>query len=113
MGRNPDHLGIYRHDLCTILGPQICDFRQALNDFVETGASEVQASQEYRRLNLRNVSTIATFFSAVASAMAQLSIPMESTTLEKAVSLLFIASLIFSIGAAIHSLWALAWDHAS
>ena len=44
--------------------------------------------------------------------MAQLSIPMKDTTLEKAVGLLFIASLIFSIGAAIQGLWALAWDHA-
>lgn len=59
------------------------------------------------------MSTIATFFSAVASAMAQLSIPMNDTTLEKAVSLLFIVSLIFSIGAVIQSLWALAWNHAS
>ena len=104
---------VYRHDLCAILGNQISDFRQALNDFVEIGSSAVQASQEYRRLNLRNMSTIATFFSAVASAMAQLSIPMHETTLEKAVGLLFIASLIFSIGAIIQSLWALAWDHAS
>jgi len=59
------------------------------------------------------MSTIATFFSAVASAMAQLAIPMHETTLEKAVGLLFIASLIFSIGAVIQSLWALAWNHAS
>lgn len=112
-GCNPDHSGIYRHDLCAILGQQISDFRQALNDFVEIGSSAVQANQEYRRLNLRNMSTIATFFSAVASAMAQLSIPMNDTTLEKAVSLLFIVSLIFSIGAVIQSLWALAWNHAS
>ena len=97
---------IYRHDLCAILSRQISDFRQALNDFVEV------EDRDYRRINLRNMATIATFFSAVTSAMAQLSIPMNDTTLEKAVSLLFIASLIFSIGAVIQSLWALSWNHA-
>jgi hypothetical protein len=45
--------------------------------------------------------------------MAQLAIPMMDTPLEKAVGLLFVASLIFSIGAVIQSLWSLAWNHAS
>ena len=113
MGCNADHSEIYINDLCAILGQQIFNFRQALNDFVEIGSSAVQANQEYRRLNLRNMSTIATFFSAVASAMAQLSIPMKETTLEKTVSLLFVVSLVLSIGAVIQSLWALSWNQAS
>jgi len=92
---------------------QISDFRQALNDFVETGDSAIQASQESTRLNLRNMSTTATFFSAVASAMAQLSIPMKDTTLEKAVGFLFIASLVFSVGTIIQTLWALTWNQAT
>ena len=103
----------YLHDLCGIIGPQIDILGQALSDFVEVGAQAVRAAQEYRRLNLRNVSTIATFFSAVSTGMIQISIEMKETRLEKAINLLFIGSLVLSVAAVIQSLLVLAWNYAS
>ena len=103
----------YLHDLCSIIGPQIATLGQALSDFVEVGAEAVRSTQEYTRLNLRNMSAIATFFSAVSTGMIQVSFPMKEKPLEKVVNLLFIGSLVFSVAAMIQSLWALAWNHNS
>ena len=103
----------YLHDLCCIIGPQISTLGQALSDFVEVGAHAVRSAQEYTRLNLRNMSTIATFFSAVSTGMIQVSIQQKETLLEKVVNLLFIGSLVFSVAAVIQSLWALAWNYTS
>ena len=103
----------YLHDLCSIIGPQISTLGQALSDFVEVGAEAVRSAQEYTRLNLRNMSAIATFFSAVSTGMIQVSIQKKDTLLEKGVNLLFIGSLVLSVAAVIQSLWALAWNHTS
>jgi len=103
----------YLYDLCGIIEPQIAALGQALNDFVEVGAEAVRSTQQYARLNLSNMSTIATFFSAVSTGMIQISIQKKDTLLEKAVNLLFIGSLVFSVAAVIQSLWALAWNHTS
>jgi hypothetical protein len=103
----------YLHDLCGIISPQIATLVQALSDFVEVGAEAVRSTQEYTRRNLRNMSSVATFFSAVSTGMIQISFQMKETLLEKVVNLLFIGSLVFSVAAVIQSLWALAWNHTS
>ena len=73
----------------------------------------MRSAQEHRRRNLRNMSTIATFFSGVTTGMIQISIPKQDTSLEKIVNLLFVGSLVMSVAAVIQSLLALAWNQAS
>ena len=76
---------------------------------MEVGAKAVQSAQDRRMRSLQNMATVATFFSSVTTGMIQISIPNQDTTLEKAVNLLFVGSLVMSVAAMIHSLLALAW----
>jgi len=105
------HDETYLHDLCTVLGPLIQGFGRAMNDFVEVGYPAVKSTQEYTRLNLRNMSTIATFFSGVTTGMIQVAVPTSDSGLDTVVSLFFISSLVFSIAVIVQSLLSLAWNH--
>ena len=105
------HDETYLHHLCTVLGPLIQAFGRAMNDFVEVGFPAVRSAQEYTRLNLRDMSTIATFFSAVTTGMIQIAIPTTGSSLDTVASLFFISWLVFSIAVIVQSLLSLAWNH--
>jgi hypothetical protein len=60
--------------------------------------------------NLSNILTVATFFSGVTAGTLQMSTGRDPTnTTLLAVSMLWFTSLVFSVGAALNSLLAMAW----
>ena len=59
-----------------------------------------------------NLSTVATFFSAVTATTMQFSFDQTNTSLANSVNGFWFTSLVFSIGAAVNSLLGLTWKQA-
>lgn len=79
------------------------------NDFPAALASQSRAST-----NLNNLTTIATFFSAVTATTLQMSYQTTEAHFDDvAVNTLYFASLILSVAAALHSLLARVWTEAT
>jgi hypothetical protein len=79
---------------------------------VEVGVPAIRFAQTAHGNNLLNLSTIATFFSGVTATTAQYSFDHNDSILAWMTNLLFFASLVLSISAAINSLLGLTWKHA-
>ncbi|KAF5348512.1 hypothetical protein D9756_009565 [Leucocoprinus leucothites] len=82
----------------------------ALGDFTAVGISAISHEQQRSSQNLTNILTVATFFSGVTAGTLAMSESSNSpnTTLHVA-SMLWFTSLVFSVGAALNSLLAMAW----
>jgi hypothetical protein len=79
---------------------------------LENGIPAVIASQNRIATNLNNLTTIATFFSAVTATTLQMSYQATSTHLDVIVNTFYFASLILSVAAALHSLLGRVWSEA-
>ena len=77
-----------------------------------TGVPTIRAAQKHAAANLLNLSTVATFFSAVTATTLQFSFDQTETTLANSVNGFWFTSLVFSIGAAVNSLLGVTWKQA-
>ncbi|KAJ6451706.1 hypothetical protein C8R47DRAFT_998354, partial [Mycena vitilis] len=101
----------YVHDLTTEMGEHIDSISSTLVLFSEVGQS---CFPPQRRLicSQLNLSTVATFFSAVTATTLQFSISLTGSALRDSVNCFWFASLVFSIAAAVNSLLGLTWKQA-
>jgi len=113
------------------MGDHINGITSSLRMFIEVGAIEfsflakgsllkpclgvptIRFAQKHGSTNLLNLSTIATFFSAVTATTMQFSyeLPRESKS-AAVVNCFWFSSLVFSIAAAVNSLLGLTWKQA-
>ncbi|KAJ7126166.1 hypothetical protein C8R44DRAFT_618507 [Mycena epipterygia] len=109
----------YVHDLSAEMGDHIDSITSTLVMFVEVGVPTIRFGQKHKTDNLvplfassLNLSTVATFFSAVTATTLQFSFDSVGTPLKDAVNSFWFASLVFSIAAAVNSLLGLTWKQA-
>ncbi|KAH9836204.1 WD40 repeat-like protein [Rhodofomes roseus] len=102
----------YLHDLTSEMGEHLDIITGSLSVFIEIGVPTIRFAQEHASQNLLNLSTVATFFSAVTATTMQFSYNMTEGTLAKAVNCFWFISLVFSIQAAVNSLLGLTWKQA-
>ncbi|KAJ4463512.1 hypothetical protein C8J55DRAFT_309394 [Lentinula edodes] len=86
-------------------------FTLSMSTFIEVGVPTIRFAQKRGAANLLNLSTVATFFSAVTATTLQYSYTLDSTT-GHVVNLFWFLSLVFSIAAAVNSLLGLSWKQA-
>ncbi|KAF8637933.1 hypothetical protein AX17_002554 [Amanita inopinata Kibby_2008] len=102
----------YMHDLSTEMGDHIEAITSTLNIFIDIGVPSIRFAQRHGAENLLNLSTVATFFSAVTATTLQYSITYKDNGVADATNLLWFSSLVFSIAAAVNSLVGLTWKQA-
>jgi hypothetical protein len=122
----------YLHDLVSEIGEHIESITSSLSVFIEiglfwflslfftelnraflnAGVPTIRFAQEHAAANLLNLSTVATFFSAVTATTLQYTFDNHSTPLEDAVNAFWFTSMVFSIAAAVNSLLGLTWKQA-
>ncbi|KAI0262535.1 WD40 repeat-like protein [Gloeopeniophorella convolvens] len=102
----------YLHDLLSEIGEHIESISSSLSMFVEIGVPTIRFAQKHGATNLLNLSTVATFFSAVTATTLQYSFESHGTPLEDAVNGFWFTSMVFSIAAAVNSLLGLTWKQA-
>lgn len=78
----------------------------------KTGVPTIRFAQKHASQNLLNLSTVATFFSAVTATTMQFSFDTTDSKLANAVNSFWFTSLVFSIGAAVNSLLGVTWKQA-
>ena len=79
---------------------------------LNAGVPTIRFAQEHGAANLLNLSTVATFFSAVTATTLQYTFESHGTPLDDAVNAFWFTSLVFSIAAAVNSLLGLTWKQA-
>ncbi|KAG5719222.1 hypothetical protein E4T56_gene13410 [Termitomyces sp. T112] len=102
----------YVHDLSLEMGEHIDTITSTLSMFIEVGVPTIRFAQKHGATNLLNLSTVATFFSAVTATTMQFSFNLSRNNLSDAVNCFWFASLVFSIAAAVNSLLGLTWKQA-
>ncbi|KAI0049167.1 WD40 repeat-like protein [Auriscalpium vulgare] len=102
----------YLHDLISEMGEHIESISTSLSMFIEIGVPTIRFAQKHGASNLLNLSTVATFFSAVTATTLQFSYGTTGTTLSDAVNAFWFTSMVFSIAAAVNSLLGLTWKQA-
>ncbi|KAI0676285.1 WD40 repeat-like protein [Trametes maxima] len=102
----------YLHDLSSEMGEHVDNITASLSVFIEIGVPTIRFAQKHASQNLLNLSTVATFFSAVTATTMQFSFDMTDSTLANAVNSFWFTSLVFSIGAAVNSLLGVTWKQA-
>ncbi|KAG9042982.1 hypothetical protein FS837_010171 [Tulasnella sp. UAMH 9824] len=80
-----------------------------LKDFIEQGVKAIQNSEKKSQARLQNMSTVATFLSAVTATTMQYSMGEDRPKTASAVLGLWISSLILSIASAINAQLAIHW----
>ncbi|ESK86388.1 catabolite degradation [Moniliophthora roreri MCA 2997] len=101
----------YIQDLAAEMGDHIDNITTTLAMFIEVGVPTIRFAQKHGATNLLNLSTVATFFSAVTATTLQFSFE-DTSPLGSAVNSFWFLSLVFSIGAAVNSLLGLTWKQA-
>lgn len=76
------------------------------------GVPTIRFAQEHGANNLLNLSTVATFFSAVTATTMQFSYQLPPSNVSVSVNALWFASMVFSIAASVNSLLGLTWKQA-
>lgn len=103
----------YVHDLSAEMGSHLDNITSTLCMFIEVGVPTIRFAQKHGANNLLNLSTVATFFSAVTATTMQFSYELEpDDAVSVAVNCFWFASLVFSIAAAVNSLLGLTWKQA-
>ncbi|KAH0836509.1 hypothetical protein J3R83DRAFT_8147 [Lanmaoa asiatica] len=102
----------YVHDLTTEIGDHIDNITGTLSMFIEIGVPTIRFHQQHAASNLLNLSTVATFFSAVTATTLQFSYSATGNVLADSVNAFWFSSLVFSIAAAVNSLLGLTWKQA-
>ncbi|KAJ4474338.1 hypothetical protein J3R30DRAFT_3295652 [Lentinula aciculospora] len=101
----------YIQDLALEMGEHIDSITSTLSMFIEVGVPTIRFAQKHGATNLLNLSTVATFFSAVTATTLQFSFELGTRTGD-AVNSFWFLSLVFSIAAAVNSLLGLTWKQA-
>ncbi|KAI0250713.1 WD40-repeat-containing domain protein [Lactifluus subvellereus] len=99
----------YLHELMTDMGDHLNSVSAALSMFIDVGIPTIRFAQQHGASNFLNLSTIATFFSAVTATTLQYSYQNVGTGAADAVNGFWFTSLVFSIAAAVNSLLGLTW----
>ncbi|XP_006463427.1 hypothetical protein AGABI2DRAFT_187019 [Agaricus bisporus var. bisporus H97] len=102
----------YLHGLSIEMGEHIDSITSTLSIFIEIGVPIIRFAQKHGATNLLNLSTVATFFSAVTATTMQFSYELNDSKLADAVNCFWFSSLVFSIAAAVNSLLGLTWKQA-
>ncbi|KAF5368873.1 hypothetical protein D9758_002838 [Tetrapyrgos nigripes] len=102
----------YIQDLTSEMGEHIDSITNTLSMFIEVGVPTIRFAQKHGAMNLLNLSTVATFFSAVTATTLQFSFDKTITPVDHAVNSFWFMSLVFSIAAAVNSLLGLTWKQA-
>ncbi|KAI0250714.1 WD40-repeat-containing domain protein [Lactifluus subvellereus] len=102
----------YLHDLVSEIGEHIESITSSLSVFIEIGVPTIRFAQKHGATNLLNLSTVATFFSAVTATTMQFTFDRHGTPLEDAVNGFWFTSMVFSIAASVNSLLGLTWKQA-
>ncbi|KAF8339889.1 WD40-repeat-containing domain protein [Cantharellus anzutake] len=82
---------------------------EALKVFFDIGLPTIKFAQKHTTDTLQNLSTVATFFSAVSATAVGFSYPSKYTIADKAVNLLWLISLVFSMASAVNSQLGYRW----
>ncbi|KAF9440194.1 hypothetical protein P691DRAFT_768143 [Macrolepiota fuliginosa MF-IS2] len=103
----------YVHQFTDVLETDFEKVQAAFEEFTAIGIPAISHEQQRSSQNLASILTAATFFSSVTASTLQMSVGTDpqSGTLHVA-SMLWFASLVFSVGAALNSLLAMAWKEA-
>ncbi|KAF8496482.1 WD40 repeat-like protein [Russula emetica] len=99
----------YLHELMADVGEHLHSLSTALSMFIEVGIPTIRFAQQHGASNFLNLSTIATFFSAVTATTLQYSYQNVGTGAADAVNGFWFTSMVFSIAAAVNSLLGLTW----
>ncbi|PPQ66540.1 hypothetical protein CVT26_009513 [Gymnopilus dilepis] len=102
----------YVHDLSSDMGAHFDELTSSLSMFIEVGVPTIRFAQKHGAENLLNLSTVATFFSAVTATTMQFSYQLDHTGISNSVNCFWFGSLVFSIAAAVNSLLGLTWKQA-
>ncbi|EPQ52299.1 WD40 repeat-like protein [Gloeophyllum trabeum ATCC 11539] len=102
----------YLHDLTSEMGEHLESLTSNLCLFIEVGVPTIRFAQKHAASNLLNLSTVATFFSAVTATTLQYSYESTGTILADMVNAFWFTSMVFSIGAAVNSLLGVTWKQA-
>ncbi|KAF9482296.1 WD40 repeat-like protein [Pholiota conissans] len=102
----------YIHELSSEMGHHLDDLTSSLSMFIEVGVPTIRFAQKHGADNLLNLSTVATFFSAVTATTLQFSYQLERAKISDSVNCFWFASMVFSIAAAVNSLLGLTWKQA-
>ena len=124
-------VGLYLHELSLEMDEHLDNIAQSLAAFAEIGVPTIRFVQKHGATNILNLSTVATFFSAVTatsehvwisislidaklslSLALQFSFANATSRLEEAVNTFWFLSLVFSIASAVNSLLGLTWKAA-
>ncbi|KZV98127.1 WD40 repeat-like protein [Exidia glandulosa HHB12029] len=101
----------YVHDLSREIGDHLKHITNALVVFIKVGVPTIRFGQEHGSTHLLNMSTIATFFSAVTATTIQYTFE-DTSPMGAMVNAFWFSSLIFSIASAVNSLLGLTWKQA-
>ena len=77
-----------------------------------SGVTTIRTAQNHTQNGLQNLSTVATFFSAVTATTLQFSYEDTHNAAANAVNAFWFTSMVFSIAAAVNSLLGLTWKQA-
>ncbi|KZT24894.1 WD40 repeat-like protein [Neolentinus lepideus HHB14362 ss-1] len=102
----------YLHDLTSEMGEHLESLTSNLSLFIEVGVPTIRFAQKHAAGNLLNLSTVATFFSAVTATTLQYSYQSTGSVLTDMVNAFWFTSMVFSIGAAVNSLLGVTWKQA-
>jgi hypothetical protein len=95
------------------MGDHLDNITTTLSMFIEVGVPTIRFAQKHGAMNLLNLSTVATFFSAVTATTLQFSFQLpRNNSVAVVVNSFWFASLVFSIAAAVNSLLGLTWKQA-
>ncbi|KAI5122881.1 hypothetical protein M0805_003333 [Coniferiporia weirii] len=82
---------------------------EAVRDFNDKGVRTIYSAQQHKTSRYLDMTTIATFFSAVTASMLQFTINNNLQPVSVATNTFMFSSLVFSIGSAVNSLLVTAW----
>ncbi|KAI5122880.1 hypothetical protein M0805_003332 [Coniferiporia weirii] len=82
---------------------------KSVKDFNDRGVQTIYSSRRHKTSRYLDMTTIATFFSAVTASMIQFTINNNSDPVSVATNTFMFSSLVFSIGSAVNSLLTTAW----
>ncbi|THH11409.1 hypothetical protein EW145_g660 [Phellinidium pouzarii] len=94
------------------MGDHLDTITSSLSMFLEIGIPTIRFAQKHAAANLLNLSTVATFFSAVTATTLQFSFDAERAPAADAVNSFWFISLVFSIASAVNSLLGVTWKQA-
>ena len=106
---------LHPHSRCSsrsVRMPLLQQRLSSLKTYKNLGIPTIRFAQKHVAANLLNLSTVATFFSAVTATTLQFSFTQTGTHISDAVNSFWFLSLVFSIASAVNSLLGVTWKQA-